>query len=146
MEIKNLDQAGINFLVVEEGMVLHPYLDSVKVPTIGVGCTYYEDGRRVTMNDPSISKDRAISLFKNVLKNYEQAVWSLTRDDINQNQFNALVSICYNIGVNGFKGSTLLRLVNQNPNDPAIVDAFRMWRKPAVLLPRRNREAKLYFS
>jgi len=146
MEIKSMDQAGINFLVGEEGIVLHPYLDSVGIPTIGVGCTYYEDGNRVTMRDSSISKDRAISLFKNVLKNYEQTVWSLTRDDINQNQFNALVSICYNIGVNGFKNSTLLRLVNKNPKDPAIVDAFRMWRKPAVLLPRRNREAKLYFS
>lgn len=146
MEIKNLDQAGINFLVNEEGMVLHPYLDSVKIPTIGVGCTYYEDGRRVTMNDPAISKDRAIQLFKNVLKNYEQAVWSLTRDDINQNQFNALVSICYNIGVNAFKNSTLLKKVNANPNDPTIVDAFRMWRKPIVLLPRRGRESKLYFS
>jgi len=146
MEIKNLNQAGIDFLVNEEGIVLHPYLDSVGVPTIGVGCTYYEDGTRVTMKDSPISKDRAISLFKTVLSNYEKAIWTLTRDDINQNQFNALTSICYNIGVQGFKNSTLLRLVNNNPIDPAIVSAFRMWRKPSSLLPRRNREAKLYFS
>lgn len=141
-----MDESGINFLIKEEGIVLKPYLDSVGVPTIGVGCTYYEDGTRVKMTDPSITRTRAIQLFKNVLKTYETAVWSVTRDDINQNQFNALVSICYNIGVAGFKGSTLLKRVNNNPKDASITEAFKMWRKPAVLLNRRIREAKLYFS
>ena len=149
MEIKQMDSKGIDFLVKEEGIVLHPYLDKVGVPTIGVGCTYYEDGTKVKMTDPSITRERAISLFKNVLKNYETTVWSVTRDDIDQNQFNALVSISFNIGVQGFKGSTLLKLVNANPNDPSITDAFKMWRnsggKP-ILLDRRIREAKLYFS
>src|SRR6478752_6072176 len=103
MEIKSLDTIGLDFLVKEEGVVLHPYLDSVGIPTIGVGCTYYEDGTRVKMTDPPITRERAINLFKNVLKNYETTVWSVTRDDISQNQFNALVSICFNIGVTGFK-------------------------------------------
>ncbi len=146
MEIKSMDLDGINFLIKEEGLVLHPYLDSVGVPTIGVGCTYYENGERVKMTDPTLSRERAIQLFRNVLKNYETAVWSVTRDDINQKQFNALVSICYNIGVQGFKGSTLLKRVNSNPTDPAIVAAFLMWKKPIVLLSRRKREANLYFS
>ena len=149
MEIQSLDNKGIEFLINEEGIVLHPYLDSVGVPTIGVGCTYYENGTRVKMTDPPISRERAVSLFKNVLKNYETTVWSVTRDDITQNQFNALVSICFNIGVQGFKGSTLLKRVNASPNDPSITDAFKMWRnaggKP-ILLGRRIREAKLYFS
>lgn len=146
MEIKSMDQDGIYFLIQEEGLKLKPYLDSVGIPTIGIGCTYYENGQRVKMTDPTISKERAIQLFKNVLKIYEQAVWSVTRDDINQKQFNALVSICYNIGVQGFKGSTLLKRVNNNPSDPSITEAFKMWKKPIVLLNRRIREAKLYFS
>ncbi len=147
MEIKSMNDIGLNFLIKEEGIVLHPYLDSVGIPTIGVGCTYYEDGTRVKMSDPSISKDRAISMFKNILKNYETTIWSVTRDDINQNQFNALVSICYNIGTQGFKGSTLLKRVNQNPNDKeGITEAFKMWKKPIQLLPRRIREANLYFN
>lgn len=146
MEIKSMDLAGINFLIKEEGLKLKPYLDSVGVPTIGVGCTYYEDGRRVKITDPAITRERAIQLFKNILKQYETTVWSVTRDDISQKQFNALVSICFNIGVNGFKGSTLLKRVNSNPQDPKITDAFLMWRKPIVLLPRRKREAQLYFS
>lgn len=148
-EIKTMDQSGIDFLMQEEGLRLKPYLDSAGIPTIGVGCTYYEDGRRVTMKDPAITKEQAISLFKNVLKPYETTIWSVTRDDINQQQFNALTSLAFNIGTNGFKGSTVLKLVNKNQNDPAIGKAFELWKsaggKP-VLLGRRKREAKLYFS
>lgn len=144
-----MDATGIDFLVNEEGLILHPYKDSVGIPTIGVGCTYYENGQRVTMSDPPITKERAISLFRNVLKHYETAVWSITRDDITQNMFNALTSLCFNIGVGAFKGSTVLRMVNVNPKDPGITQAFEMWKnaggKP-VLLARRKREAKLYFS
>lgn len=149
MEIKQIDQSGIDFLINEEGLILHPYKDSVGIPTVGIGNTYYEDGNRVKMTDPAISKDRAVNLFKIVLRNYETAVWSVTRDDINQNQFNALVSLCYNIGVAAFKGSTLLKRVNANPNDLLIKDAFLMWRnaggKP-ILLARRRRESGLYFK
>lgn len=149
MEIKTLDNKGIDFLALEEGLKLKPYLDSKGIPTIGIGCTFYEDGTRVKMTDPPITKERALNLFKNIRDLFEKTVWSVTRDDISQNQFNALVSICYNIGIAGFKGSTLLQRVNKNPNDPSITEAFKMWRnsggKP-ILLGRRIREAKLYFN
>lgn len=141
-----MDAAGIDFLIKEEGLRLKPYLDSKGIPTIGIGNTYYENGKRVTMKDPAITKERAIQLFKSILVFYETAVWSVTRDDINQNQFNALTSLCYNIGVNAFKGSTVVRLLNKNPNNPKIAAAFEMWRNPKVLLGRRKREHKLYFS
>lgn len=149
MEIKTLDNKGIDFLAQEEGLKLKPYLDAKGIPTIGIGCTFYEDGTRVKMTDPPITKERALNLFKNIRDLFEKTVWSVTRDDISQNQFNALVSICYNIGIAGFKGSTLLKRVNKNPNDPSITEAFKMWPnsggKP-ILLGRRIREAKLYFS
>jgi lysozyme len=149
MEIKTVSQNGIDFLIKEEGMILKPYKDAVGIPTIGIGNTYYEDGARVKMTDKPITKERAISLFKTVLQHYETAVWSVTRDDINQNQFDALVSLCYNIGVAGFKGSTVARRVNANPSDPSIKAAFEMWKNAGgrpILLNRRRREAKLYFS
>ncbi len=101
------------------------------------------------MNDPPITKERAIQLFTNVLFHYEREVWSRTRDDINQNQFNALVSLSYNIGIAGFKNSTLLKRVNKNPNDIGIIPAFLMWQnagnKKGILLGRRKRESALYF-
>jgi GH24 family phage-related lysozyme (muramidase) len=149
MEIKKVSPQGIEFLIKEEGLRLKPYLDSVGVPTIGVGSTYYENGKKVKMTDPPITKDRAIQLFENLLKHYEMGVYGSTRDDINQNQFDALVSLTYNIGVTSFKGSTLLKRVNKNPLDPSIKDAFTMWKnaggKP-VLLNRRLRESQLYFK
>lgn len=149
MEIKTVSPDGIDFLIKEEGLILHPYKDQVGIPTIGIGCTYYENGNRVTMADPPITRDRAIALFRNLLKHYEAAVWSVTRDDINQNQFDALTSLCFNIGVHGFKGSTVVKRVNANPNDKKIRDAFLMWKnaggKP-ILLKRRKREADLYFK
>lgn len=149
MEIKTMDTLGIDFLVKEEGCILHPYKDSAGIPTIGIGCTYWENGQRVTMSDPAITKERAVNLFRNVLLNYERTVWSITRDDITQNMFNALTSLCFNIGIHAFKGSTVLRLVNVNPKDPGIMKAFEMWKnaggKP-ILLQRRKREAILYFT
>jgi lysozyme len=149
MEIKSVSANGIDFLIKEEGMILHPYKDAVGIPTIGIGCTYWENGERVKMSDRAISKERAISLFRTVLKHYETTVWSITRDDINQNQFDALVSLCFNIGVGALKGSTVLKWVNKDPSDPNIKAAFEMWRNAGgqpILLKRRRREAKLYFS
>jgi lysozyme len=150
IEIKTLDQRGRDFLAKEEGIVLHPYPDSVGIPTIGIGCTYYPGGRKVTMKDaPLPNVQAAWDLFDKVNNNFLLTVYSTTRDDINQNQFNALVSLCYNIGPGAFKGSTVLKLVNKNPNDPKIAAAFEMWKnaggKP-ILLGRRKREVKMYFS
>ena len=146
MEIKELDKAGLDFLISEEGLRTKVYRDSAGIPTIGIGFTHYTDGRRVTMKDPDINIADALTMFYAIVTPYERAVWSMTRDDITQNQFNALVSIVYNIGIAGFKGSTLLKRVNENPNDPAIKAAFEMWQKPKVLLKRRKREWALYFT
>lgn len=149
MEITKVSPAGIEFLIKEEGLRLRPYLDSASIPTISIGCTYYPSGKKVTMQDPTLTKEQAISMFKTVLTHYEQAVYSVTRDDITQSQFNALVSLAYNIGVASFKGSSLLKLVNANPSDPAISAAFERWQfanKKPVLLARRQREHALYFS
>jgi len=70
---------------------------------------------------------------------------------INQNQFDALVSFCYNVGVTNFKKSTLLKIVNNNPNDPNVAIQFGRWirangRVLAGLVKRRKSEADLYFS
>lgn len=101
------------------------------------------------MQDAPITRDRAIDLFKNLLKHYELAVYSVTRDDINQNQFDALVSLCYNIGITAFKASTVLKRVNSNPNALNVSAGFERWQyaggKP-VLFARRKREIALYFQ
>jgi lysozyme len=153
-EITQMSDNGIQFLIREEGLILKPYKDSVGIPTIGVGMTYYPDsGRKVQMTDPELTADRAIKYFREMLKIYELGVYAVTRDDITANQFDALTSLTYNIGVAGFKASSLLKRVNANLNDPEIAKAFLAYSnaridgiKRPVLLGRRKREADLYFS
>lgn len=148
-EIKEVSAKGLEFIVQEEGLRLSPYLDSVGIATVGVGMTYYPPDKKVKITDPPITKEEALRMFRFVLKTYEKAVWSLTVDTINQNKFDSLVSITYNIGVNAFKSSTLLKRVNTNHNDPSIREAFYMWQNAGklkgVLLGRRKREANLFF-
>lgn len=146
MEIKEISQAGLQFLINNEGCVLHPYLDTKGIPTIGVGNTFWEDGSKVKMTDPPITQKRAMELFRWVLKHYELAVYSNTRDDINQNQFDSLVSFTYNVGVSAFKNSTLLKRINARSSDQSIKNAFMMWNKPKEIIGRRKREVDLYFS
>lgn len=149
-EITTLDLEGIDFLIQQEGIVLHPYKDSVGIPTIGIGMTYYpETGKKVAMSDATLTKEQAITSFLKMLKPYCLAVYSTTRDDVNQHQFNALVSLTYNIGTGGFKGSTVHRLVNANISGQPLKDAFLMWSKANKKLDlglksRRVREYNLY--
>lgn len=147
-----MSSKGLDFLIKEEGLKLKAYKCSAGIWTIGVGCTYYEDGSKIKPGD-TITKDRAISLFKNLLRSYELAVYSVTRDDINQNQFDAMVSLCFNIGTHGFKNSLVVKRVNINPKATNIRGAFIAWqnstvngKKKPILLQRRLREVNLYYS
>jgi lysozyme len=148
-KVRTTSKKGIDFIVNEEGLVLRPYLDSVKKPTIGIGSTYWEDGRPVSMSDKPITRERAVALFMNTLRRYEAQVNASIKSNINQNQFDALVSLCYNIGTAGFAGATVVKRVNANTSDPEIRYWIEAWRnaggKP-ILLGRRKREATLYFS
>jgi lysozyme len=134
-----------------EGLVLDAYLCPAKIPTIGYGNTFYEDGSKVKMGD-KITKERAIELFENILeKNFASQVKRLIKSRVTNNQFSALVSFAYNVGVGNLKRSTLLKLVNSNPNDPAIRQQFMRWNRAGgkVLLGltrRRESEANLYFK
>jgi lysozyme len=149
--ITQLDEKGIDLILQFEGLSLVPYLDEGGVPTIGYGSTRYLDGTRVKMSDPAISKQMAFDLFNDTISFYEKGVDSITRDDITQGMFNALVSFAYNEGVNKLKGSTLLRKVNANPHDSSIRYEFLRWhfigRTPNDgLLKRRGIEATEFFS
>jgi len=154
-----LDDKGYLLITKFEGFSAKPYLCSAAVPTIGYGSTFYEDGSKVTINDKPITKERAIDLFKVVADKFAKDVTKLVVSNINQNQFNALVSFAYNVGsdidtdtiAEGLGDSTLLKKVNKNPNDPTIRYEFLKWNKAGGkivtgLTRRRNEEASIYFS
>jgi len=145
----------IDLIKSQEGLVLHPYLDQARVPTIGYGTTRYPGGAHVTMKDGPITQQQAENYLHNDLQDTVVAVNAMVPQGLNQNQFDALVDFAYNVGTGALHGSTLLRLVKANPADPSISDAFQMWDKIHVdgklvaddgLLKRRKAEADLYFS
>lgn len=150
MKITKIGDKGIKLIKQFEGFSAIPYKCPAGIPTIGYGATFYPNGKKVTMADPAITEQAAVDLLKNMLISFEQYVDSFCRDDINQNQFDALVSFCYNLGPNNLKTSTLIKKVNSNPSDITIRTEFMKWNKAggkvlAGLTKRRIAEADLYF-
>lgn len=150
-KITKIGSKGLELIKRFEGLSLKPYLCPAHIPTLGYGATYYPDGTKVKMTDKPITIEKATEMLLNMLKHYEQAVDSYCRDDINQSQFDALVSFAYNCGVGNLKSSTLLKKVNTNPSDVSIMAEFLKWNKGggkvlAGLTKRRAAEANLYFS
>jgi len=102
------------------------------------------------MADVPITEEQGTELLQSMLVNFEKYVDSYCRDDINQNQFDALVSFAYNLGPANLKSSTLLKKVNANPEDETIRAEFMKWVKAGGktlqgLVKRRTAEADLYF-
>lgn len=132
-----------------EGCRLTAYLCSAGVATIGWGSTLYLNGTKVKLGD-KVTQKEADDLFLITLKQYEDAVDRLVTSKINSNQRAALISFCYNLGINALRNSTLLKKVNSNPNNLSIKDEFMKWVKASGkviqgLVNRRNDEQKLYF-
>jgi lysozyme len=150
-KITKTSKKGIDLIKKYEGFRSEPYLCPANVATIGFGTTFYPDGNKVKLTDSPISETIAEVILKRQLEKFEQYVDSYCIDSINQNQFDALVSFCYNLGPTNLKSSTLLKKVNKNPNDPTIKDEFMKWVKAGGktlkgLVKRREEEAQLYFS
>lgn len=146
-----LNENGYRLVIKHEGLRLSPYLCPARIPTIGYGNTYYPDGKRVTMLDKPITKEFAYEMFKTIADRFALRVDRLVTANVNQNQFNALVSFAYNVGMGNFQKSTLLRKVNANPNDVTIRAEFNKWVKAGGvrlngLVNRRKDEADVYFS
>ena len=134
-----------------EGFSAKPYLCSAKVPTIGYGSTYYLNGKKVTLLDKPITELEAFEMFKAIADKFADKVSKLVTAPIDQAQFNAIVSLTYNIGPANFQKSTLLKKVNFNHNDPSIRAEFLKWNKAGGqvlkgLTIRRKAEADIYFG
>ena len=142
---------GIEIIKKFEGFSSKPYKCPAGVPTIAYGATFYPNGKKVTMTDKAVTEAEGVELLKSMLTKFEQYVDSYCIDTITQNQFDALVSFCYNLGPANLKSSTLLKKVNANANDETIRTEFMKWTKAGGktlkgLVTRRTAEADLYFT
>lgn len=147
--IKTINKEGLELIKHFEGLRLQAYKCPAGIPTIGYGSTFYPDGTKVKMGD-SITTVQAENLLKNTLKIFERGVDDAVTVSLTDNQFSALVSFTFNVGLNAFRNSTLLRMLNlKNYNGAA--DQLLRWNKAgnqtlAGLTRRRQAERNLFLK
>lgn len=137
-------QKGIDLIKKFEGCRLEAYRCPAGIWTIGYGHTKgVKEGQKIT-------QEQAEELLRDDLRVYEQAVESCVKVPINQNQFDALVSFCYNCGGEALRTSTLLRLLNESKYSEA-GEQFLRWNKAggkvlAGLTRRREEEREMFLG
>jgi lysozyme len=136
-----------------EGAELQAYLDIAGVPTIGYGHTETVTKEDVE-SEKKITLRQAEELLYNDLKSREAAVNSMVNIELNQNEFDALVTFVYNVGVSAFRDSTLRKKLNMGMKMDA-ADQFTRWNKATVdgvlkpvrgLTRRREAEKALFLK
>ena len=145
-----ISDKGVAIIKQFEGCRLEPYLDTGGVPTIGYGCTRYENGAVVQLSDLPINQLRANELLAHRLVEFESGVSGSLKVSVSQNQFDALVSFAFNVGVGNLKSSTLLQKLNAC-DDVGAAAEFSRWyfdnKKPLKgLLRRRVAEMQLFLK
>ena len=140
---------GVDLICDFEGKRLVAYDDGVGVWTIGFGTTIYPNGIKVKKGD-TCTEAQAKSYMAHDLKKFEQAVNGAVNIPLNQNQFDALVSLAYNIGTGAFNKSTLVKKLNAGDIRGA-ADQFDVWinaggKRMQGLVKRRAREKALYLA
>ncbi|QOW45836.1 MULTISPECIES: lysozyme [Acinetobacter] len=130
-----------------EGLELTAYDDGTGCWTIGYGTTRYPDQTAVKAFD-TCSLDDAKRYMQHDLKKIENAVNRAVKVNLNQHQFDALVSLTYNIGIAAFQNSTLLRYLNAADHQKA-AEQFEVWvyaggKRMQGLIHRRAAERALF--
>lgn len=140
-------EKGLQFIRREEGERLTAYADIIGVWTIGVGHTGAVDGKPVAKG-MVISADKSRELLSADLLKFESAITHLVKVPLKQYEFDALVSLVFNIGETNFARSTLLKKLNTNDFKGA-AEQFLAWKnaggRPVQgLLNRRKREKDMF--
>lgn len=132
-----------------EGLRLEAYIDIAGIWTIGYGDTGPDVKKGLT-----ITKEEAERRLRARLVGFEGWVNRVVAVPLTQPQFDALVSLIYNIGPTNFKASTLLKKLNAKDYKGA-ADQFLVWNKARVkgelrvvkgLDDRRKAERKLFLG
>ncbi|ELC3996127.1 lysozyme [Salmonella enterica] len=143
-----ISDSGLAALKREEGCKLTAYPDPRGVWTIGTGHTGKVDGVAVHKG-MTITQDTADRLLRDDLSWVEHCIAERVTVPLNQNQYDALCSLIFNIGANAFIGSSVRRYLNAG-NYTAAADAFLKWSRagsnPTILAPRRGRERAMFLS
>lgn len=144
-----IDRAGFELIKQFEGCRLTAYQDSVGVWTIGYGLTSAAGFAKVDQG-MTISQQQADSWLVETVIPYEQAVVKAIHKPMTQKQFNAMVSLCYNIGQGAFASSSLVRDFNAGNIKQASYDFLKWNRAGGVvnkgLMNRRAKEQAVFLT
>lgn len=143
----NTSKAGLDLIKQFEGLRLKAYKCPADVWTIGYGHTSAA-GQPAVKSGMSITEAQANKILAADLGQYEDAINNSVKVDLTQNQFDALVSFVYNVGIGAFQKSTLLKKLNANQYD-AVPGELMKWTKGGGkelpgLVRRRRAEAALW--
>ncbi|WP_008314190.1 lysozyme [Leptolyngbya sp. PCC 6406] len=144
-----INAAGLKLIKTFEGRELRAYQDSVKVWTIGYGHTSMAGPPEVTPN-MTITAEQAEEILKQDLRKFEQGIRDRVSVTLDSNQFSALVSFAFNVGLGAFQNSTMRRLLNSRDYNGA-ANEFPRWVKAGGqtlqgLVRRRNAERALFLG
>ena len=150
----------IKFIEKYEGFSAKPYLCPAKIWTIGLGSTFYFDTKKkVTEHDKPITHEEAVRLAKGHINSvFAPLCDKLCRDDLNQNQFDAVVDFLYNAGATYIDAHGKQQYFNLfhhiNSNMPK-QELTSYWQKLCItgggktlngLIKRRAEEVSLFFK
>ena len=141
----SISQQGINFLIAREGMITHPYNDSKGFATIGVGHLLHKS--KVTDADRRAwtrftKNDAKKLLMKDLKETFEPKIRALVKVPLSQNEYDAICSFAFNIGVGrGFPSSEFLKELNKGHYDGTLM---LRWRRPSEIIGRRKKEVELF--
>ena len=163
MQMK-MSSAGVQMLVALEGIATTIYSDVVGIPTIGVGHVLTQSEResgKIVLSSGEVldirnglTQAQTMNLMLDDVMIREGYVNELVQVDLEQHQFDALVSWVFNVGKGAMKGSTLLRRLNSGEYD-AVPEELRRWTKGTVngkkqtirgLVNRRNTEIAMWLG
>ena len=119
-------QPAIDLIKSLEGFRSEPYQDIKGIWTIGYGTT-----KDIDEDSDPITEEEAEDLLKADLQSAARAITNSVTVPLTDNQFGALCSFTYNVGIGAFEGSTLLKLINEN-NLSKAGDQFLLWNKVRI--------------
>ena len=140
------NEEGVALIKAAESLQLKKYKCPAGIDTIGYGTT----GDRIKNIDTCTEAQAEAWLKEDIENKIEKRLATLVSVPLNENQFSALVSFCYNVGCGAFSKSTLRKVINSDPNNfKGVEEQFMKWcmaggKRLKGLERRRAAEYKLY--
>ncbi len=138
-----ISQSGLQQIIQREGVILHAYTDSVGVWTIGTGHTTAA-GPPTVSPGMTITKAQNDQILLQDLKPIQKQFTQYVKVPVTQNQYDAIISIVFNVGPKFWHSTAIQRLNAGDINGAA--KAILLWNIPREIIGRRKTEQKQFLT